>query len=107
MQPAYGLSNTHTSALPPELDREGIPKGQRGIPGPGPHTLLVVFESAQICYMVPYKDGREAEAYWRWVQEAEPPLPRGFRDKFHMAAIYLQVYRAPLATCPYFSRLTL
>lgn len=42
-------------------------------------------------YIVPYKDGKEAGKYWRWVEEVKPPLPRGFRHNFHMAAILLKV----------------
>ncbi|CAM9447359.1 unnamed protein product [Laminaria digitata] len=49
----------------------------------------------QVVFVVPYKGGDEADEYWRWVQEVKPPLPRGFRHKFHRAAIMLKIKSEP------------
>ncbi|CAN0440150.1 unnamed protein product, partial [Scytosiphon promiscuus] len=45
--------------------------------------------SQQVVFVVPYRGGDEADEYWRWVREVKPPLPRGFRHRFHMAGIML------------------
>lgn len=57
----------------------------------GALVMQLRLNSQQVAFVVPYKDGSEATKYWRWVQEIKPPLPKGFRGRFHMAAILLKV----------------
>lgn len=48
--------------------------------------------SQQVVFVAPCKGGgKEAELYWRWVEEIKSPLPKGFQRNFHNAAILLQV----------------
>ncbi|CAM9890313.1 unnamed protein product [Ectocarpus fasciculatus] len=50
----------------------------------------------QVVFVAPYRGGgKEAELYWRWVQEVKPPLPKGFQRNFHNAAILLQIQTEP------------
>ncbi|CAM9518428.1 unnamed protein product [Ectocarpus sp. 12 AP-2014] len=50
----------------------------------------------QVVFVAPCKGGgKEAELYWRWVDEIKPPLPKGFQRNFHNAAILLQIQTEP------------